>query len=200
MHTQYIYPIISILSPVYISQKKKKHRTQSRADCPNWKSADRSKVGCERNCGDSGHPKALYRERNKAPLSRGFFIVMLSKAHLTSHSRILHGLILQYVDYITIQVFKWVCVVCSLKRPSQTDTEALTCCLGSRGLMATCLLCVLYDRSALWLPACGESHGKNVSPGTDYIICRAFCKMEGEGNGNPLQYSCLGNPMDGGAW
>ena len=23
---------------------------------------------------------------------------------------------------------------------------------------------------------------------------------EGEGNGNPLQYSCLENPMDGGAW
>ena len=22
----------------------------------------------------------------------------------------------------------------------------------------------------------------------------------GEGNGNPLQYSCLGNSMDGGAW
>ena len=22
----------------------------------------------------------------------------------------------------------------------------------------------------------------------------------GEGNGNPVQYSCLGNPMDGGAW
>ena len=22
----------------------------------------------------------------------------------------------------------------------------------------------------------------------------------GEGNGTPLQYSCLGNPMDGGAW
>ena len=21
-----------------------------------------------------------------------------------------------------------------------------------------------------------------------------------KGNGNPLQYSCLGNPMDGGAW
>ena len=26
----------------------------------------------------------------------------------------------------------------------------------------------------------------------DYVV--------GEGNGNPLQYSCLGNPMDGGAW
>ena len=25
-------------------------------------------------------------------------------------------------------------------------------------------------------------------------------KEDGEGNGNPLQYSCLENPMDGGAW
>ena len=24
--------------------------------------------------------------------------------------------------------------------------------------------------------------------------------IHGEGNGNPLQYSCLENPMDGGAW
>ena len=24
--------------------------------------------------------------------------------------------------------------------------------------------------------------------------------MSGEGNGTPLQYSCLENPMDGGAW
>ena len=25
-------------------------------------------------------------------------------------------------------------------------------------------------------------------------------RYSGEGNGNPLQYSCLENPMDGGAW
>ena len=25
-------------------------------------------------------------------------------------------------------------------------------------------------------------------------------RVSGEGNGNPLQYSCLGNPMDTGAW
>ena len=25
-------------------------------------------------------------------------------------------------------------------------------------------------------------------------------RSHGEGNGNPLQYSCLENPMDGGAW
>ena len=25
-------------------------------------------------------------------------------------------------------------------------------------------------------------------------------RSPGGGNGNPLKYSCLGNPMDGGAW
>ena len=32
-----------------------------------------------------------------------------------------------------------------------------------------------------------------------HLIPRA-CLSLGEGNGNPLQYSCLENPMDGGAW
>ena len=27
-----------------------------------------------------------------------------------------------------------------------------------------------------------------------------FGRSLGEGNGNPYQYSCLGNPMDRGAW
>ena len=27
-----------------------------------------------------------------------------------------------------------------------------------------------------------------------------FGRSPGEGNGNPLQYSCLENPMDGGTW
>ena len=27
-----------------------------------------------------------------------------------------------------------------------------------------------------------------------------FAVLYGEGNGTPLQYSCLENPMDGGAW
>ena len=27
-----------------------------------------------------------------------------------------------------------------------------------------------------------------------------LARSPGEGNGNPLQYSCLENPMDGGAW
>ena len=32
-----------------------------------------------------------------------------------------------------------------------------------------------------------------------YLIDTAY-RIGGEGNGNPLQYSCLENPMDGGAW
>ena len=39
---------------------------------------------------------------------------------------------------------------------------------------------------------------EEVKPKKLYIaVCR---KENGEGNGNPLQYSCLENPMDGGAW
>ena len=32
------------------------------------------------------------------------------------------------------------------------------------------------------------------------ILCGPLGKGSGEGNGPPLQYSCLENPMDGGAW
>ena len=31
-------------------------------------------------------------------------------------------------------------------------------------------------------------------------IFKFLSSQSGEGNGNPLQYSCLENPMDGGAW
>ena len=37
---------------------------------------------------------------------------------------------------------------------------------------------------------------RTFAPATFALSSNLF----GEGNGNPLQYSCLGNPMDGGAW
>ena len=51
------------------------------------------------------------------------------------------------------------------------------------------------------LGSAGGSHSKesayNVgNPGSTPGMGRSF----GEGNGNPLQYSCLENPMDGEAW
>ena len=33
-----------------------------------------------------------------------------------------------------------------------------------------------------------------------HLVAAASVYMFGEGNGKPLQYSCLENPMDGGAW
>ena len=38
----------------------------------------------------------------------------------------------------------------------------------------------------------GDTRGMGSIPGSG--------RSPGEGNGNPLQYSCLGNPMDRGAW
>ena len=34
----------------------------------------------------------------------------------------------------------------------------------------------------------------------DLSLIPGLGRSPGEGNGNPLQYSCLENPMDGGAW
>ena len=43
------------------------------------------------------------------------------------------------------------------------------------------------------LPAnAGDIRDASLIPGSGISL--------GEGNGNPLQYSCLGNPMDRGAW
>ena len=36
-------------------------------------------------------------------------------------------------------------------------------------------------------------------PNTRNFMCY-LCLFMGEGSGTPLQYSCLENPMDGGAW
>ena len=33
-----------------------------------------------------------------------------------------------------------------------------------------------------------------------YVLKGLLRKLDREGNGTPLQYSCLENPMDGGAW
>ena len=40
---------------------------------------------------------------------------------------------------------------------------------------------------------------KNL-PAVQEIQVQFLGRSPGEGNGNPLQYSCLGNPMDRGDW
>ena len=45
----------------------------------------------------------------------------------------------------------------------------------------------------------GQIDGETVETVADFILGGSKITA-GEGNGNPLQYSCLENPMDGGAW
>ena len=40
---------------------------------------------------------------------------------------------------------------------------------------------------------------ENIKEKRDLIFSMRLDRIR-EGNGNPLQYSCLENPMDGGAW
>ena len=42
--------------------------------------------------------------------------------------------------------------------------------------------------------------GKEGEVSTHMGIISVLYTASGEGNGTPLQYSCLENPMDGGAW
>ena len=52
-----------------------------------------------------------------------------------------------------------------------------------------------------WLGFPGGSDGKaSVCNTGDPSSIPGLGRSPGEGNGNPLQYSCLENPMDGGAW
>ena len=46
----------------------------------------------------------------------------------------------------------------------------------------------------------GGSDGKESCNAGDPGLIPGSRRSPGEGNGNPLQYSCLGNPMDRGPW
>ena len=47
----------------------------------------------------------------------------------------------------------------------------------------------------------GGSDGKESAfDAEDLGLIPGLGRSPGEGNGTPLQYSCLKNPMDGGAW
>ena len=45
-----------------------------------------------------------------------------------------------------------------------------------------------------------KAHIKLSANAGDLGLIPGSGRSPGDGNGNPLQYSCLDNPMDGGAW
>ena len=97
---------------------------------------------------------------------------------------------LQY-SYLETLMDRWACWATTHSVAELDMTEvtyyACTCCLqanhasgGGFDEMGTSLLRVQVKKRA--------------------CICSVLGIMTGEGDGTPLQYSCLENPMDGGAW
>ena len=65
-------------------------------------------------------------------------------------------------------------------------------------MIPECYFCS-YRRLLIHFP--GDSDGKeSACSAGDPGFIPGLGRSLGEGNGNPLQCSCLGNPMDGGAW
>ena len=67
----------------------------------------------------------------------------------------------------------------------------------------------LHGCESEWTPGVGDGQGGLVccdswgckeSDTTEWLIWSDLIHIHGEGNGTTLQYSCLENPMDGGAW
>ena len=51
-----------------------------------------------------------------------------------------------------------------------------------------------------FLNKCSSDGKASVCNAGDPDLNPGLGRIPGEGNGSPLQYSCLENPMDGGAW
>ena len=60
--------------------------------------------------------------------------------------------------------------------------------------------CSLHLRGHLIKVFCCRIKSTVLFLRTEYPIKQSVELASGEGNGTPLQYSCLENPMDGGAW
>ena len=58
----------------------------------------------------------------------------------------------------------------------------------------------MFLRTLMGFPYSSVCKESACSAGDDLGSIPELGRYPGEGNGNPLQYSCLENPMDRGAW
>ena len=85
------------------------------------------------------------------------------------------------------------------------------------GIPPIFILYTLYSRQEYWnglpFPSPRDLPNPGIKPGSPALLADSlptelqgmpifilYQWVTGEGNGTPLQYSCLENPMDGGAW
>ena len=72
-----------------------------------------------------------------------------------------------------------------------------------RSLFFPPIFCVGQSSPYTDTPVCRQSDSSYQTPRQQSIypvVSRSSALWCGEGNGTPLQYTCLENPMDGGAW
>ena len=74
--------------------------------------------------------------------------------------------------------------------PMDRSTPHLPVFTISRNLLK--LMCVDFPHSSVGRESACDAGDPGLIPGSG--------RSSGEGNGNPLQYSCLENPMDRGVW
>ena len=83
--------------------------------------------------------------------------------------------LLQLLSYISVSVLR------------QSDSNYLRITIGNK-----------FENQSLCQALCNYKEG--VVKNESYLFYHLGKKTSREGNGNPLQYSCVENPMDGGAW
>ena len=91
----------------------------------------------------------------------------------------------------------------------QFSVDGWGCCIGVMKIMAisfkrTCVCTLVFGASD---PAAGHCQlippletPRHSQASLGQSLMGSLLLSPGEGNGTPLQYSCLENPMDGGAW
>ena len=100
---------------------------------------------------------------------------------------------------------KYFCVLLSASYQEAHDVGPITCDVNSSlnegGECLQGFSSVLYLLISNYWDFPGGSDGKvSVYSAGDLGSIPGLGRFPGEGNGNPLQYSCLENPMDRGAW
>ena len=73
-------------------------------------------------------------------------------------------------------------------------------CEGLSGRPPYCPRAQLLTLIHYWVPLCGPVVKNHLDSTGDAGLIPGLERSPGEGNGNPLQYSCLVNPKDRGAW
>ena len=68
------------------------------------------------------------------------------------------------------------------------------------GMAASFVVGFLCSLNGMWASQVSRLVRNLPANAGDMGLSPVLGRSPGEGNGSPLQYSCLGNPMDRGAW